>query len=231
MSMVVHSRKEAIALGLKRYFTGVPCKRGHICERRVSDGCIECGRVTGAEYLSAHRDRINECKRKNRAADPERHRTELREYWRRNRDKLNAKNRSVYANNVEMYRERQRNYYHANLDTKRSYARSSQNARYKRNPAPMKANARRRQAEERLATPAWFGEIDAFVLEEAFSLAALRKAYTGLGWHVDHMIPVASDSACGLHVWNNCQVIPATMNMAKSNKMIFTEPGEWIGVL
>jgi hypothetical protein len=38
-----HSR-QAIALGLKRYFTGEPCKRGHIAERNVRSGlCFKDG--------------------------------------------------------------------------------------------------------------------------------------------------------------------------------------------
>ncbi len=36
-------RRTAKALGLTRYFTGEPCKNGHIAERRVANGlCIEC---------------------------------------------------------------------------------------------------------------------------------------------------------------------------------------------
>ena len=37
------TRKEAKEQGLKKYFTGKPCKHGHISERRVdSRGCIAC---------------------------------------------------------------------------------------------------------------------------------------------------------------------------------------------
>jgi hypothetical protein len=40
------SRETALQLGLKRYFTGVPCMRGHICERRaIGRDCVECGRL------------------------------------------------------------------------------------------------------------------------------------------------------------------------------------------
>ena len=40
------TRAEAIARGLTRYFTGEPCKRGHIAERRVSTHvCVECSKV------------------------------------------------------------------------------------------------------------------------------------------------------------------------------------------
>lgn len=38
------TRRDAIALGLTRYFTGKPCKHGHLCERGVSEGCIVCRR-------------------------------------------------------------------------------------------------------------------------------------------------------------------------------------------
>jgi hypothetical protein len=34
------SRKEAKAAGLTRYFTGKPCKRGHVVERRVDTGIV-----------------------------------------------------------------------------------------------------------------------------------------------------------------------------------------------
>ena len=39
------SRKEAKERGLKRYFTGKPCKHGHIAERGVLSGCLECHRI------------------------------------------------------------------------------------------------------------------------------------------------------------------------------------------
>lgn len=40
------SRKEAKTAGLTRYFTGVPCKRGHLDERLVSRSvCAECHRL------------------------------------------------------------------------------------------------------------------------------------------------------------------------------------------
>ena len=37
------SRKEAKSRGLKKYFTGKPCKHGHIAERYVDGGgCKDC---------------------------------------------------------------------------------------------------------------------------------------------------------------------------------------------
>lgn len=42
------TRPEAKELGLKRYFTGRPCKHGHFAERRTSDGvCMGCPQIRG----------------------------------------------------------------------------------------------------------------------------------------------------------------------------------------
>lgn len=40
------TRKDALAEGHPRYFTGKPCKHGHIAERVIPQGtCVECNRV------------------------------------------------------------------------------------------------------------------------------------------------------------------------------------------
>ena len=55
--MKLISRKEAKAAGLKRYFTGKPCKRGHVAERFVCiKHCIECNRASTAAYDAEHRE-------------------------------------------------------------------------------------------------------------------------------------------------------------------------------
>lgn len=41
----IFSAKTARAKGLKRYFSGEPCKRGHVAERQASNNeCVECRR-------------------------------------------------------------------------------------------------------------------------------------------------------------------------------------------
>ena len=41
--MLPKTGKEARLLGIPRYFTGTPCKRGHLAERYANNGhCIEC---------------------------------------------------------------------------------------------------------------------------------------------------------------------------------------------
>ena len=45
--MEIISRKEALKVGSKRYFTGKPCIRGHIAERYLRSKCVECAREDG----------------------------------------------------------------------------------------------------------------------------------------------------------------------------------------
>jgi len=43
MSKPLITRQQAIDSGLKRYYTGEPCKKGHVAERFTSSsGCVEC---------------------------------------------------------------------------------------------------------------------------------------------------------------------------------------------
>lgn len=60
------SRKDALAQGLTHYFTGKPCKRGHVNERFAGNGhCVACHKGWNAahpELARARRERI--------AADP-----------------------------------------------------------------------------------------------------------------------------------------------------------------
>ena len=44
--MQIISRAEAKAKGLKRYFTGKPCKHGHVAERQLFNAtCVKCQRA------------------------------------------------------------------------------------------------------------------------------------------------------------------------------------------
>ena len=51
--IVTHA--EAVAKGLKRFFSGSTCSNGHISERFTSSyNCIACHHVTTAAYAKAH---------------------------------------------------------------------------------------------------------------------------------------------------------------------------------
>ena len=68
------------------------------------------------------------------------------------------------------------------------------------------------------ATAKWDAELTEFVTQEAIHLAKLREEITGFKWDVDHIYPIQGLEVCGLHVWNNLQVIPSKINKSKGNK-------------
>lgn len=48
------SREQASALSLKRYFTGAPCRNGHVAERYTSGwSCVQCGKIKGRASVEA----------------------------------------------------------------------------------------------------------------------------------------------------------------------------------
>jgi hypothetical protein len=57
------SRVEAKALGLKTFFTGKACRRGHIAERYVSSpSCVECKKDDAASFYEQNREkRLSQC--------------------------------------------------------------------------------------------------------------------------------------------------------------------------
>ncbi len=45
------TKKLASELGLKSYFTGVPCPKNHVCERwTINSSCVECGKERCRKY-------------------------------------------------------------------------------------------------------------------------------------------------------------------------------------
>lgn len=79
------ARSEAVARGEKQYFTGVPCKQGHLAPRATKTGtCTECTKAAqqawlaerpekGAQYAAAYRERNREqVREKDRLAQAQR---------------------------------------------------------------------------------------------------------------------------------------------------------------
>jgi len=110
--MEIISRKEAIVVNQKWFFTGVPCKKGHIDKRSVSRwACFQCTRDYKKQQLLKNGDRIRELKRESYKRNfdsiakkckdkyPEikqQRKVYLKEYYIKNRGKL-LKKSSFYA--------------------------------------------------------------------------------------------------------------------------------------
>lgn len=81
------------------------------------------------------------------------------------------------------------------------------------------AKTAKRRATKKNAYVLWDRELTDFVTKEGLLLCKLREQTTNIKWHLDHIIPLQNDIICGLHVWNNLQLLPAIVNIRKSNKL------------
>ncbi len=69
------SRKEAKLKGFKTYFTGKPCKHGHISIRRIDNRCCdECSKGRSNEWKSNNKDYMSNYNKDYYWKDPDRHR-------------------------------------------------------------------------------------------------------------------------------------------------------------
>lgn len=138
------------------------------------------------------------------------HRLLTNKQWREtNKDLVVAKSREYYAENKDYIKDRVRKYRKSNIHKVRTLNEKRRT---------MKLNA----------TPSYFSELDGFVYQEAAALCKMREQLTGFKWHVDHMVPLLAKSVCGLHVWNNFQLLPARINNIKKNRLMYVNPHEWL---
>jgi len=78
-------------------------------------------------------------------------------------------------------------------------------------------NAQHR-ANKRNASPAWLTKEQEADIKAMYNLAKKFEKLCNISYHVDHIVPLAGKDVCGLHVPWNLQLLPASINIAKSNK-------------
>ena len=78
-------------------------------------------------------------------------------------------------------------------------------------------NAKRRAA-KLSATPMWLTPEQEADIKSMYALAKKFEALCGVEYHVDHIVPLAGETVCGLHVPWNLQLLPASLNMSKGNR-------------
>lgn len=187
--MELITRAEAKEKGLKYYFTGKPCKHGHIDIRYVYGGCRSCRNRISISYSKRNREVINEQRRKR---------------WNENNEEINKLRRERYQliKDDINYKRRKEN------ASKRQKVRRERRESYGRNRSTRCANAIKYHKLRRLRIPLW---------SETEEIRKFYKECPK-GHHVDHIIPLLGDKVSGLHVLSNLQYLPAEENLAKRNK-------------
>lgn len=204
--MILVTKDEAIAAGLKRYFTGKACVHGHVAERSVlSSKCLECHNIMSA---------------KDRKENAERYKKRRAESRRRNALKIKAANAKYRAKNRERIAE-----YFKRIQPRRSEQlrvkraedgeriRKRERAWKKKNYAKVRAAALKRRALERGARGEHtHADIEAILLAQNNKCAYCKANLKKVGRHIDHIIPLKRG---GSNARSNLQALCAPCNLSK----------------
>lgn len=122
--MRVISKKQAIQEKLKFYFTGKPCKRGHMAERRVCDRqCVECQKEYQKEYhkTEAYKeyqksDNVKAIRDRHYQENKEQIQKRNKKYVQEHQEEMTSYYHSFREKNKEKIKERKHAYYLANRD-------------------------------------------------------------------------------------------------------------------
>ncbi len=195
--MDIITRAEAKEQGLKHYFTGNPCNRGHLDERLTSSStCCECTRENHYTYYAKNREKALES---------------IKKWSQKNNDVVAATSRKYRSSNPDTAKQTHKKYYNANKAKKLAY---NKWWRAVNSDKQIAYNANRR-AQIKQALPAW-ADIDK--INEVYKQSVNISSETGTVHHVDHIIPLGGELVCGLHVYENLQVMVGVDNMSKNNK-------------
>ena len=218
------SREEAIAKGLNRYFTGKPCKHGHVSERCVRDGnrCITCKRIKRAPY----RERANELERIRYSANPKRFIERTKKWAINNPERAKENKKKWNLANPEYSKKYSRKYYAMNPERVIGYVlkhhsknkdrlKAAARAWVLANPHIINERVRKRTAMKRRAVPAWY---DKTSVKKIYLQASWLSLATGIPHQVDHIVPLKNKLVCGLHCADNLQILTKTENTQKGNR-------------
>ena len=186
------TRKEAQETGNKYYFTGQPCKHGHIAPRKTKGACVECLKV---EWQQAADKRGEYFKQYNQREDVK---DSKHEWYQKNRDRVIATAQTRPAEQLREYR----------------------NAWKENNKVQIRADTKARRRKHRQATPRWLTRAQKSQIRQIYQIAITMSQTTGEQYVVDHIVPLRSDEVCGLHVPWNLRVITQEENLKKSNKLL-----------
>lgn len=207
------------------------CIKGHdtwIVGRTKSRNCRQCQVEYNREYQQLHKEDLDEYHRKRRKSDRKRQR-------KNNGDKIRSYFRNYYSKNREKIREQSRNSRLKNKSKMNRMARLNQKLRRQKDPLFKLTGNLRSRLNKALKSKRWtknnhfkeyigctLPELKAH-LESQFQPGMTWNNNTTKGWHVDHIIPLASakniEELYKLCHYTNLQPLWATDNIRKGDKL------------
>ncbi len=196
--------------------------------------CNTCSIVK--DELEYHKDtrssdgRLNRCKLCRNSLEKEKRQSYYKEnkqkilkqredYYKENRDSEIERKREFRKNNKEKVSISKRKYYNKNRDyiIKKSYEWASSNK------GKVASIASSRRLRKKNATIVKDPRVD-----KIFEKCSELSLELGVQFTVDHIIPLTHPDVCGLHVWDNLQILDKSLNSSKYNKFDGTyENSSW----
>ena len=213
------TRRYALANGLGKYFTGKPCRKGHVAERWVAGACVQCVSDRKKELYQENRDSVLEYmkvqgkiyRQQNKTA-----RLARNNAWReKNIDKVKSQAKERRLANPEKDRAKSRKHYYAHKETELARQKKWRMA----NKGIVNAHTGNRKAARLQRTPKWLTEFDKLKIEAYYAIAAMLTRVNKEAWHVDHVLPLRGKTVSGLHVPNNLQLLRGVENVRKGNRL------------
>lgn len=191
--MTIIALDHARASGLPQYFTGKPCKRGHIAPRQTSNlTCMHCAAEAAAARYKENPEPTKARALAARLSDPETYRLKKRQKW--------------ALSPLEERTAQLRN---------RALARASDPMTAANDRAVKKANKANRRARMAAAEGSTSGaDIAALFERQKARCADCKKSIRG-GYHADHITPLARG---GSNWPRNIQLLCPTCNARKGAK-------------
>lgn len=208
----------------KRYFTGKPCKHGHICERYTrSSICVECAAENRRQWGIKHPEKVRDgflrwwsenqeayrAKSKLwRMNNPEKKRDANRKWESENKAKVLLSQRKHYHANLKKMQAKRKKYRSENIDKERAYS-----AAYRKAKPHMKvATEARRRARKRMAAGDHKGS-DILLIRKMQKdrCGYCRVKLNGKG-EVDHIVALANG---GSNYKTNLQILCKSCNSSK----------------
>jgi hypothetical protein len=185
------TRAEAKAAGAPLYFTGLPCKHGHVAPRKTKGACVECLKEEWKEAAEKRVDYFKEYNQREEVKDAK------HDWYQKNRERVIQAANTTPAHLKRRYK-----------DVWKS-----------RNQLQVLADNKVRRRKHRQATPPWLTRKQKTEIRQIYQIAITMTKTTGEQYVVDHIVPLRSEVVCGLHVPWNLRVITQGENLRKSNRL------------
>lgn len=148
-------------------------------------------------------------------------------YYKKNKEKIDKANRQYVIDNREKVAKYQKQYSKENKEkvkhikkewanNNRDKVRQSNSNWQKSNRSKCNSLLAKYRASKLKATPTWS---EAEKIQVLYEKCKWLESLTGLKYEVDHVVPLQGKDVCGLHIWENLQILEVIENRTKGNRL------------